>query len=324
MAGALNMSLDTLLPALADASHAPPASELAALSNISGDERERFVDVWRTLSIQRRREVIDDLATLAEDNVEMDFSEVFLLSLFDDDVQVRTESVKALWEYEDDHLVPILLQLLADPEAMVRAEAALGLGRYLLRDELTSDDAESPEIEEALRRVVHDETELSEVRGRALEALGGLEWVRDLIDEAYSSGDRRMQISAVHAMGRNADSSWLPMILEEMNSDDGEMRFEAATAAGALGDEEAIPYLAQLTGDEDPEVQEAAISALGMIGGPSARSVLTTVASEQRDERILEAVSDALAEADFIEDPLGYKLYLDRSVADDADEDDDE
>jgi hypothetical protein len=35
-------------------------------------------------------------------------------------------------------------------------------------------------------------------------------------------------------------------------------------------------------------------------------------------------VSDALSEADFVEDPLGFKTYLDRSVAEDADEDDDE
>jgi hypothetical protein len=33
-------------------------------------------------------------------------------------------------------------------------------------------------------------------------------------------------------------------------------------------------------------------------------------------------VTDALSEADFVEDPLGVKLYLDRSVAEDTDEDD--
>jgi hypothetical protein len=39
---------------------------------------------------------------------------------------------------------------------------------------------------------------------------------------------------------------------------------------------------------------------------------------------VLEAVSDALAEADFIEDPLGFRMYLDQSVAEDVDEEDDE
>jgi HEAT repeat protein len=321
------LSLETLLPALADPEHTPPATELAALTSLEGEDRDRFLDVWRTLSIQRRRDIIDRLADIAEDNVELDFNTVFMTGLVDDDVQVRAQSVKALWEYEDDDLAPVLLRLLRDPEALVRGEAALGLGRFLLRMEvLDRDDALAKQIEGALRARYHDEAELTEVRGRALEALGvrGKEWVHELIEEAHGSGDRRLTISAIHAMGRNADLAWLPMIIEEMESDDAEMRFEAATAAGGIADEEAIPHLAELTADEDIEVQEAAIAALGQIGGPSARSALHAVAAETSDERVLEAVSDALAEADFVEDPLGFKLHLDESVADDADEVDDE
>jgi HEAT repeat protein len=321
------LSLETLLPSLADPEHTPPATELAALTSLEGENRDRFLDVWRTLSIQRRRDIIDRLADIGEDNVELDFTIVFMTGLVDDDVQVRAQSVKALWEYEYDDLVPVLLRLLRDPEALVRGETALGLGRFLLRMEvLDRDDALAQQIEGALRARYHDEAELKDVRGRALEALGvrGKDWVHDLIEGAYSSGDRRLAISAVHAMGRNADLEWLPAIIEEMESEDAEMRFEAATAAGGIADEQAIPHLAELTADEDAEVQEAAIAALGQIGGPAARSALHSVAAETSDERVLEAASDALAEADFVEDPLGFKLHLDDSVADDAGEDDDE
>lgn len=320
------MSLETLLPKL-EADQDLTAVELASLSDLDGADREQFLDVWRRLSIQRRRTIVDTLAELAEDNVDYDFSGVYLTGLVDDDVQVRADSIKALWEYEGDDLIPVLLHLLRDEQALVRAEAALGLGRFLLRAELMNADGPGVrEIEEALRDTVYDSAELVEVRGRAVEALGvrGHEWVRDIIEEAYSSGERRLQISAVHAMGRNADTEWLPTIVGEMHSDDGEMRFEAATAAGGLADEEAIPELAQLLDDEDAEVQEAAIAALGQIGGPAARSVLQQIASDATDDRVLEAVSDAMAEADFIEDPMALKVYLDQSVADDRDEDDDE
>ncbi len=227
------MSLDTLLPRLDDPAHAPPASELAALTALQGDDRERFIAVWRALSIQRRRDIIDLLSDLAEDNVELDFNSVFLIGLSDDDVQVRAEAVKALWEYEEAELPPILIRLLRDPEAMVRAEAALALGRFLLRAELDgTGGAGAGEIERALRAIARDNAELAEVRGRALEALGvrGDGWVRDLIEEAYESGDRRLMISAVHAMGRSADPAWLPIIIDETQSDDAEMRFEAARA----------------------------------------------------------------------------------------------
>jgi HEAT repeat protein len=322
-----HVSLDTLLPKLEQGDDPIAASELAGLSAIDREGHERFLEVWRRLSIQRRRGIIDTLADLVEDNVELDFNRVFLAGLFDDDVQVRAESIKALWEYEGGDLAPLLTRLLADPEAIVRSEAALALGRFLLRAELDDTvDPRTEEIESALRAVVNDPAELAEVRGRALEALGvrSHEWVRELIDDAYAGGERRMQISAVHAMGRSADPEYLPTIMEEMQSDDGEMRFEAATAAGAIADEEAIANLAELADDEDAEVQEAAIASLGEIGGPASRAALHQIAADSKDERILEAVSEALAQADFADDPMGIALNIDRSIAEDEEDGDDE
>jgi hypothetical protein len=38
---------------------------------------------------------------------------------------------------------------------------------------------------------------------------------------------------------------------------------------------------------------------------------------------VLEAVSDALAEAEFVEDPLGFTMYLNASVAADREDEDD-
>ena len=102
------------------------------------------------------------------------------------------------------------------------------------------------------------------------------------------------------------------------------MRFEAATAAGEMGDEEAVPQLAELTADEDAEVQEAAIGALGQIGGEAAKSLLQSLAAETDDERVLDAVTEALATADFLDDPMAFKLYLDRDGADHGEEGEDE
>jgi HEAT repeat protein len=322
------LSLETLLPKLENTEEPLSVKELADLSAIDHADQGQFLEVWRRLSIQRRRTIIDRLADVAEDNVELDFTRVFLAGLLDSDVQVRAQSIKALWEYEGADLTRLLLRLLADPEAIVRSEAALGLGRVLLRSELSdTPDALSEEIESALRSTITDPNELAEVRGRALEALGvrDHEWVRELIEDSYASCERRMQISAVHAMGRSADPEWLPTIIEELHSDDGEMRFEAAMAAGSIGDEEPIADLAELAEDDDAEVQEAAIGALGEIGGPAARSVLHQIASDSSDERVLEAVSEALSQADFIDDPLGIQLHIARSVAEDEeDRDEDE
>ena len=82
--------------------------------------------------------------------------------------------------------------------------------------------------------------------------------------------------------------------------------------------------LAELASDEDAEVQEAAIAALGQIGGPASKSVLQSLATEHDDERVLDAVAEALATADFLDDPMAFKLYLDRNAADDGEEGEDE
>jgi HEAT repeat protein len=318
------VSLDAVIDALQDPEVAPPATSLALLSGADDTDFARFVEIFPALSIQRRREVIDALADLAEDTIELTFDRVFLLGLADPDVQVRAQSIKALWENESSEVARRFIALLEDEEALVRGEAALGLGLYLTRAELgEGDEALSEEIEEALRAVYYDEAQLVEVRGRALEAVGvrSKEWVHDLIDDAYGSGDRRLAISAVHAMGRSADPEWLPILFDEMVSEDSEMRFEAATAAGELGDDEAVPNLADLAADEDAEVQEAAIAALGAIGGAAAKDVLQSLASEYDDERVLEAVTEALMQADFLDDPMAFKLHLDRASADHDDED---
>lgn len=320
------MSLETLLPELEDATHPLATAHLASLSNLDGVARDQFLTVWRGLSIQRKRDIVDKLADLTEDNVDFDFNDVFLIGLLDDDVQVRVDSVRGLWEYEDRALIGPLLKLLYDHEAIVRAEAALALGRFLLRAELAGEDDERlREVEEALRGTIRDENELADVRGRAIEAVGARSksWVRDVIENAYEAGDRRLRISAVHAMGRNVDPHWLPVVVEEMESDDAEIRYEAALAAGSIGDQEAISPLAQLTMDDDSEVQEAAIEALGEIGGTSARSVLENLAAETGEQRIIDAVEDALAHADFIDDPLGVRTRVRASEADDLDDEED-
>ena len=68
---------------------------------------------------------------------------------------------------------PLLGLLQHDPDAAVRAEAAQALGRFVLKAELESPHSPGVErVEEALRRTFEQADEVSEVRGRALEAIG--------------------------------------------------------------------------------------------------------------------------------------------------------
>ena len=305
------MTFQALIEELGDPAQRVSASKLVGLSGLDTGEVSQFLEVWSALDSTRRRRITHDLVDLAEDSVDLNFDAVFAIGLADEDTDVRLTSIRGLWEHEGRDLIDPLLALLSgDSEAAVRAEAALALGRYVLQaefDALPAGDAER--IEQALARTATDVAEISEVRSRALEALGGrtMPWVRDLIEEAFVDGDRRLRIGAIHAMGRSCEVDWLPSLIAELANDDPEVRYEAATALGEIADEDATQHLLQLLSDDDAEVQEAAIAALGEIGGEEARGALEEL-QQASDERIREAVTAALAEVEFAADPLAFKF----------------
>src|SRR5205823_6340317 len=111
----------------------------------------------------------------------------------------------------------------SDPEPLVRAAAALSLGRYVVLNEFEAiRTADGRVVLDALRSTFDDERETPEVRARAIEALGSSSeaWVPALIWRAYDADDARLHIGALNAMGRNSEPSWLETLYEEMESED--------------------------------------------------------------------------------------------------------
>ena len=305
------MTLEAYLRELVDAACPVRVAKLINLSDLAPEEIPVFEDAWRTADVHRRRQVLDQLIELADDNVELNFDAVFRVSLSDSDAELRWWGVHGLWEYEDRDLIPTLVALvLTDVDEGVRAEAALALGRYALKAELgevRASDADA--VDDALRKTIADQGQAEEVRARAVEAVGvrTQPWVAQIIEEAHQSGQHRLRVGALHAMGRNCDVRWLPTLTHELQSEDAEIRYEAAMACGSLGEEEAVPYLLPLLDDDDAEVQEAVLQSLGQIGGQEARRALEGCLAHP-DERLREAALAALAEIDFGEDPLSLKL----------------
>ena len=305
------MSDDSYLKELADPAEPLVVSKLTELSAMGPEEASSFLNTWLEMAPDRRQRLLQALGDLAEDNVELNFDAVFFIALGDSEAEVRRGAVAALWEHEGRDLIDPLVGLLqSDPEAGVRAAAALALGRFVLQAEFdTLRAADAERVEQALRRTVDDLAEVVEVRGRALESLGASSGpgVSDRIQGAFESAERRLRLSAVHAMGRSCDAEWLPALIAELESDDPETRFEAATACGVIAEGEATQHLALLLHDDDHEVRLAAIASLGQIGGPQAKASLEELV-EEGDEGIREAALAALAEADFVEDPINFNV----------------
>lgn len=267
------------LATLGDSQLPLSVSNLTMLSDLNTSQIRQLQEIWMHLSRERRQRVVQELASLAEDNVDLDFNSVFKMALTDEDPQIRIAAIDGLWEDTERSLIDTLIKMSrTDPSTEVRAAAAGSLGRYVYQDEMGKlDRASSDKIRTTLLSLIHNPQEPVEVARRALEAisfLSGNEEVTRLIDRAYNSGTLKMRASAVFAMGRNCDERWLGIIINEMHSPSPEMRYEAARACGELEDKRAVSHLAPLIDDNDAEVRHAAVEALGHIGGNVARRIL--------------------------------------------------
>jgi HEAT repeat protein len=223
---------------------------------------------------------------------------------------VRLTATSGLWESEDPSLIAPLIRLMKeDSSDEVQAAAATALGKFAMLAEykkLRPVYAES--IGSSLLSVINDKTKPLEVRRRALEAISPLSFpgVIQAISIFYRSPEEKFKISAVYAMGKSCNTSFLPLLKKELLSSDAETRYEAATALGEMGEEESVPYLADLIEDPDLDVQMAVIRALGQIGGAQARRHLQT-AMKSESEATKQAASEALDELESEENPFDVR-----------------
>ncbi len=282
-------------------------TSLTGLSNISPDELGYFDRVWQNIDVDRRRKIVNRLVELAEENFELNFDSIFKNRLKDSDVEVKVKAIEGLWENEETVLItPLIKMLNEDSSEEVQAAAAKALSKYAMLAELKKlGPSSSSRVSEALLAILTDKNKPKEVWRRALEAAAPLSLpeVKKAIDDAYSSSDPRLRNSAIYAMGRNCDSSWLPVLIKEMTSNSADTRYEAAGACGEICDEEAVPHLIKLSYDKDPEVQRASVESLGKIGGSKAKQHLLKCLNSP-DEILSEAAEQALRQIEAEEDTL--------------------
>lgn len=285
-----------------------PRSTLVGLSDLSAAEARRFRRSWGAVAPDVRLAVVSELKDLAEERVDYLFGRVLRAVLDDPEPGVRQRAIGGLWEEQDPTLADLLVALLEnDPSEDVRAEAARALARFAELAELGECDEDlADRVRSTLLTTMDHVGESLHVRARALEAasvFAGEERVRAAIDVFFDEDDTGFRATALYAMGRSANASFLPRVLNETASDDAEIRFEAARAAGHIGDSSALPLLADLATDEDAEVRHAAISAIGDIGGKAAVRYLRRIAeaAAAAEEELVEA---ALEDASLVTDPL--------------------
>ena len=70
-----------LIAEIGDESQPVKQTRLLELSNLDPLERAGFTSTWPAVSPERRRDIVSNLAEMAEEDIELDFSAVFIAVL---------------------------------------------------------------------------------------------------------------------------------------------------------------------------------------------------------------------------------------------------
>ncbi len=299
------MPITKIIEEIANSKKMLVSSHLADLSQVTTTDMLIFKKAWRNIDLERRRQIITRLGELAKDNVELNFDLIFRHALADSDTQIRITAIEGLWENEDPLMIQTFIKIMEnDTSNDVQASAASALGKFTAMLECGEiRESYKTTLSEALLNKFNDTSKPVEVRRRALESASPLilPAVRESIKKAYDSRDERFVISAIYAMGRTCDDTWLPIIYKEMSNADAEIRYEAANACGEIGAEASAPYLLEHIHDTDIEVRIAVIQSLGKIGGIEAKKGLQRITKDPNPV-VSEAVEQVLSEIDAMED----------------------
>lgn len=292
-----------VLDALLDRESAFDARFLNRLSDLEEDELNQLSHVWYEIPELRRQALMEDVEELGPRDTMLSFEALGRFALADSDPMVRLLAVQILWEYESMDLIETFLELVEkDQDALVRAAAATGLGRFVLAGELDNHSKEvQSRIEDRLNQVIENaETPLESQRALESLAYSSRLSVVTLIEQAYNSNDEEWIVCSLHAMGVSANERWKNHIMSMLENISPRIRSAAVRAAGDLEIMDAVPFLLQLLDDPDERVRLNCIWALSQTGGEGVRERLEQLweYADGEEEQVLE---EALENLEFIE-----------------------
>jgi hypothetical protein len=146
------------------------------------------------------------------------------------------------------------VEALGSAQAPLRLEAAANLGREGLA---------------ALCTIARSESEKEDLRVKAVEHLGRIQWadlVADAIHDLLDTPAVRVRHAAIAALGELQYRSALPRLSDMARHADSTTAAVIAEALGAMGSPAAVPFLKEMLFFADTPVRIAAANALARIG----------------------------------------------------------
>jgi len=131
-----------------------------------------------------------------------------------------------------------------------------------------------------------------DVQAAAADAIGALkltEAFEDLQRLYHQTPEWLVQFSIIATLGELGDPRSFELLEEALNSDTGLVQTAAISSLGDLGDARAVPLLTPHATNSDWQVRYRLVQALTKLGGAEVRSVLETLANDEKEEVAKEA-----------------------------------
>jgi HEAT repeat protein len=210
---------------------------------------------------------------------QMEKVEPLLAALQDTDRDVRIAALNGL-----EHLKafpPGVVQLLSDPESLVRRQAI-----RTLRNSAADQIEQKAAFESAL---FDNDSHVQIEAGLGLLKLGILQPARDIIREKCIHGSVDQRVHALSGLSESADEESYSFIAKQLQDPEPRIRRAAALALASFGNK-AIPILIKFLSDENFDAREGIATALASIG---TESILPTL-SALDDEALVEGALHTL------------------------------
>jgi len=309
---AKKVSFQNALEALTDDEQPFPKYSSYLFSDLEPEQLKELLEVWPRLTLSRKKELLEGLEKLIEDDTLLSFEALACALLSDPDAPVRLSAIRLLDECEDIKLIRLFLDILSkDDDLNVRAAAATALGMFVQMGELDEIPVENrSEIEDHLLKVARGGDQPL-VQRQALQSLGfsSRPEVTELVEAAYRNKNPEWTACALAAMDRSGDERWQEHILPMLMNENRGVRMAAVQAAGEL---ELIAarsmLLRMLEEEEDLDIFNAIVWSLSQIGGEDARTYLIDLLDQSEDSEQTEFLEDALANLSFTDDLSKFDL----------------
>ncbi len=198
------------------------------------------------------------------------------------EVQNKPHKPDRAEELEKLNLDGLIRSLLDSTDPNVRQYAAYLLGQ-----------AKNPR---AIEPLVHALADFDKsVREQAMLALSSLgKAAIEPLSEAMKEPKWETRYRAAEALGKIADEKAVQPLIQGLKDNREHVRYMAAKGLREFGDSDAMDPMIMLLKDENNYVRMMVARALGAIGGKKVQSALATALESEQDEKVKEAIREAM------------------------------